>query len=147
MSEPSSPAVGTPRSVRAAVGIWLALAAFTVFHLVYLLLNQAGPRSALAARGMSAEQIDSVLSRLTTDGVVAAVVFGGALVLFALRLRSARPRSATGLTVTSVSLVLVTLFGGDWALCVVSLLLSVFGLVFTWHPATRRWQAAVREAD
>lgn len=143
IDEPPAP----PRSLRIGIATWLALAAFTVFYLIYLLAARPSLRSALVERGMTVPEIDGVLRGMIIDAIISAVVFGGLLMFFALRVRAGRAWAAVAVSATGFLLVFLALFGGDAALCAVAFLLSTVGLVFTWLPSSRRWLAETRQAD
>jgi hypothetical protein len=120
-----------PLALRAAVGVWLALAVFGLFNVVFLWLNQDKVSQALRPGVAAAD----VLVPLT----VAAVFFAAAYGLFTWLLRRGRRRARIGLAVTAfLHLVWVVLPGVSLANLITVVLLGV-GLVLTWRPAASHW--------
>jgi hypothetical protein len=120
-----------PLALRAAVGVWLALAVFGLFNVGFLWLNQEKVRAALPAD----LSVEGTLGPLT----VAAVVFALAYGLFAWLLRRGVRRSRVGLAVTAFAqLVWVVLPGASLASLISVVLLGV-GVVLTWRPSASHW--------
>ncbi len=120
-----------PLALRAAVGVWLALAVFGLFNVGFLWLNQDEVRKVLPA-GVT---VASTLGPLTA----AAVVFGLAYGLFAWLLRRGVRRARAGLSATAfVQLVWVVLPGASLASLISVVLLGV-GVVLTWRPSASHW--------
>lgn len=120
-----------PFALRAAVGVWLALAVFGLFNVVFLWLNQDKVREAL----QSNFTVSDVLVPLT----VAAVFFAASYGLFTWLLRRGKRRARIGLTVTALlHLIWVVLPGVSLANLITVVLLGL-GLVLTWRPAASHW--------
>jgi hypothetical protein len=117
--------------LRAAVGVWLALAVFGLFNVVFLWSNQDKVREALRP-GLA---VSDVLVPLT----VAAAFFAAAYGLFSWLLRRGRRRARIGLTATAfLHLIWVVLPGVSLANLITVVLLGL-GLVSTWRPAASHW--------
>ncbi|MCS7482995.1 hypothetical protein ACFFQW_38615 [Umezawaea endophytica] len=120
-----------PLAVRAAVGVWLALAVFGLFNVSFLWLNQDAVREALPPN----LTVAGTLGTLT----VAAVIFAAGYGLFAWLFRRGVRRSRTGLSVTAFAhLVWVVLPGASLASLISAVLLGV-GVVLTWRPSASHW--------
>jgi hypothetical protein len=128
-----------PRSIRSAVGVWAACAAFTVFHLGYVLIGLERTRRMLFGRGLNPDLVATVLRVEVVGSAVSAVVFGGLIGLFAWRLRAGKVWAAVGVTVVGALFALASLGNGDAGLSVVVLLLVGVALVYTWLPSSRHW--------
>jgi hypothetical protein len=120
-----------PLVLRAAVGVWLALAVFGLFNVVFLWVNQDKVREALRP-GVA---VQDVLVPLTVAAVFFAILYG----LFAWLLRRGKRRARIGLTATAfLHLIWVVLPGVSLANLITVVLLGL-GLVSTWRPAASHW--------
>jgi small-conductance mechanosensitive channel len=121
-----------PLALRAAVGVWLALAVFGLFNVVFLWLNQDKVREALRP--------DVTVSDVLVPLTVAAVLFAAAYGLFTwLLLRRGKRRARIGLSATAfLHLIWVVLPGVSLANLITVVLLGV-GLVLTWRRSAAHW--------
>jgi len=120
-----------PLALRAAVGVWLALAVFGLFNVAFLWLNQDKVREALRP----AVTVSDVLVPLTVAAVFFAVAYG----LFTWLLRRGKRRARIGLAATAfLHLIWVVLPGVSLANLITVVLLGV-GLWATWRPAASHW--------
>ncbi|QFZ23581.1 hypothetical protein [Saccharothrix syringae] len=124
-----------PAVVRAAVGVWFALAAFVVFDNAVLWIRRGELREAAERVGDDPARVNDILLQLT---LVAAVFTIGYAVL-AWLLKSGKRWTRGTLTALAVVHVLSFVLPGAAAANVVPLLLIATGLALTWLPGTAQW--------
>ncbi|GAA3638886.1 hypothetical protein C8D88_101206 [Lentzea atacamensis] len=127
-----------PRSVRIAVGLWLAIAVFVLFTTAGLWF-QRGEIERLSGRPPA--DVTNFLVALTVVAVIFAALYGLLTRLLVKRKNWAR----VALSVVSiVHMIWLLLVGVSTANLVVLLLICV-AIVFTWQARTAQWLAEVRE--
>lgn len=127
-----------PRPVRAAAGLWLAIAVFILFTTAGLWF-QRGEIERLSGR--SSGDVTNFLVALTVVGVVFAGLYGWLTRVFLKRRNWARP----ALSVVAVAHMLWLLVVGVSAANLVTLLLICVAIVLTWQRSAAEWTAEVRE--
>jgi hypothetical protein len=127
-----------PRTVRIAVGLWLAVAVFVLFTSAGLWF-QHGEIERMS--GKPPGEVTNFLLALTVAAVVFAAVYG----LLAWLLVRRRNWARIALTVVAVVHMLWLLLVGVSAANLVTLLLICVAIVFTWQSATAQWLTEVRE--
>lgn len=128
----------TPRTVRIAVGLWLALAVFVLFTTAGLWF-QHGEVQRLTGR--TSEQVTNFLGTLSAAAVIFVVAYAWLTRLFLKRRNWAR----IALSFIAVVHMIWLLFVGVSASSLVTLLLICLAIVFTWQASTAQWLAEVRE--
>jgi uncharacterized protein YybS (DUF2232 family) len=129
---------GQPRTVRIAVGLWLAIAVFVLFTTAGLWF-QRGQVQELTK--WSSGQVTSFLLTLTAIAVLFAAAYAWLTRTFLRRKNWAR----IALSVVAVVHMIWILFLGVSAANLVTLLLICAAIVFTWQRAAAQWVAEVRE--
>lgn len=127
-----------PKSVRIAVGLWLATAVFVLFTTAGLWFQRGQVRE---LTGWSPEQVTGFLLTLTVVAVIFALIYGWLTRLFLKRTRWAR----IALSLIAIAHLLWLLRLGISTANLVTLLLICVAIVFTWQPRTAQWLAEVRE--
>ncbi|NGY58802.1 hypothetical protein G7043_07655 [Lentzea sp. NEAU-D13] len=127
-----------PRTVRIAVGLWLAIAVFVVFTTVGLWF-QRGEVQQLT--NWTSEQVTSFLTMLS----VVALIFVAAYALLTRLFLRRRNWARIALSFIAIVHMIWILFLGVSASNLVTLLLICAAIVFTWQRATAQWLAEVRE--
>lgn len=127
-----------PRTVRIAVGLWLAVAVFVLFTSAGLWL-QRGEIERLS--GKPPGEVTTFLLALTVVAVIFAAVYGWLTRLFLKRRGWAR----IALSLVAIGHMLWLLIVGVSAANLVTLLLICGAIVFTWQSAAAQWLAEVRE--
>ncbi|MCX2948038.1 hypothetical protein [Lentzea sp. NEAU-D7] len=128
----------TPRSVRIAVGLWLAIAVFVLFTTAGLWF-QRGEVQRLT--GWSSGQVTSFLGTLSGVALIFVVAYAWLTRLFLKRKNWAR----IVLSFIAIVHMVWILFVGISASNLVTLLLICAAIVFTWQARTAQWLAEVRE--
>lgn len=128
----------TPRTVRIAVGLWLAIAVFVLFTTAGLWF-QRGQVQELTK--WSSGQVTSFLLTLTVIAVLFAAAYAWLTRTFLRRKNWAR----IALSTVAVVHMIWILFLGVSAANLVTLLLICAAIVFTWQRAAAQWVAEVRE--
>ncbi|MFC3892195.1 hypothetical protein ACFOWZ_11980 [Lentzea rhizosphaerae] len=128
----------TPRTVRIAVGLWLAIAVFVLFTTAGLWF-QRGQVQELTK--WSSGQVTSFLLTLTVIAVLFAAAYAWLTRTFLRRKNWAR----IALSTVAVVHMIWILFLGVSAANLVTLLLICAAIVFTWQSAAAQWVAEVRE--
>lgn len=129
---------GQPRTVRIAVGLWLAIAVFVLFTTAGLWF-QRGQVQELTK--WSSGQVTSFLLTLTVIAVLFSAAYAWLTRTFLRRKNWAR----IALSVVAVVHMIWILFLGVSAANLVTLLLICAAIVFTWQRAAAQWVAEVRE--
>ena len=127
-----------PRTVRIAVGLWLAIAVFVVFTTAGLWF-QRGEVQRLT--NWTSGQVTGFLTMLS----VVALVFVAAYAWLTRLLLRRRNWARIALSVIAIVHMIWILFLGVSAANLVTLLLICAAIVFTWQRATAQWVAEVRE--
>ncbi|MEV6244506.1 hypothetical protein [Lentzea sp. NPDC051838] len=127
-----------PRSVRIAVGVWLATAVFVLFTNAGLWF-QRGEIERLSKK--SPGEVTIFLVVLT----VIAVIFAGLYVWLTRVFLKRRNWARIALSLISILHMLVLLAVGVSPATLVTLLLICVAIVFTWQARTAQWIAEVRE--
>src|SRR5437879_3272692 len=145
-ADPAGEQAPAPLALRAAVGVWLALAVFGLVNAGYLWLVRDGVRRVLVEQQhVRAEQAAAVTHELLVDNSIAAVVLAVAYAGLGLLLRAGRGWARIGLSaVAGVHLLLVLSAGGRSVQNVFAVLLVLAGLVLTWRSTASSWLAAMR---
>lgn len=128
----------TPRTVRIAVGLWLAIAVFVLFTTAGLWF-QRGQVQELTK--WSSGQVTGFLLTLT----VIAVLFAAAYAWLTRTFLRHKNWARIALSVVAVVHMIWILFLGVSAANLVTLLLICAAIVFTWQRAAAQWVAEVRE--
>ena len=128
----------TPRTVRIAVGLWLAIAVFVLFTTAGLWF-QRGQVQELTK--WSSGQVTSFLLTLTVIAVLFSAAYAWLTRTFLRRKNWAR----IALSTVAVVHMIWILFLGVSAANLVTLLLICAAIVFTWQRAAAQWVAEVRE--
>ena len=128
----------TPRTVRIAVGLWLAIAVFVLFTTAGLWF-QRGQVQELTK--WSSGQVTGFLLTLTVIAVLFAAAYAWLTRTFLRRRNWARIALST---VAVVHMIWILLLGVS-AANLVTLLLICAAIVFTWQSAAAQWVAEVRE--
>ncbi|MGZ3141997.1 hypothetical protein ACVDFE_08370 [Lentzea chajnantorensis] len=129
---------GTPRTVRTAVGLWLAIAVFVLFVTAGLWF-QRGQVQELTR--WTSGQVTSFLTTLTVIAVLFAAAYAWLTRAFLRRRKWAR----IAVSVIAVVHMIWLLFLGVSAANLVTLLLISVAIVFTWQSRTAQWFAEVRD--
>ncbi|MET9228476.1 hypothetical protein [Lentzea sp. NPDC003310] len=127
-----------PLTVRIAVGLWLAIAAFVVLTTV-LLWRQHDVFQRLS--GWTSAEVTSFLWLLTA----VALVFTGAYTWLTRVLLRRRAWARAALSFVAIVHMIWILLVGISASGLVTLLLICVAIVLTWQPRTAQWLAEVRE--
>ena len=127
-----------PRTVRIAVGLWLAIAVFVVFTTAGLWF-QRGEVQQLT--NWTSGQVTSFLTMLS----VVALIFVAAYALLTRLFLRRRNWARIALSFIAIVHMIWILFLGVSASNLVTLLLISAAIVFTWQRATAQWLAEVRE--
>ncbi|SFR29462.1 hypothetical protein SAMN04488564_119106 [Lentzea waywayandensis] len=127
-----------PRSVRIAVGLWLAIAVFVLFTTAGLWF-QRGEVQRLT--NWSSGQVTSFLATLSAVALIFVVAYALLTRLFLRRRNWAR----IALSFIAIIHMIWILFVGISASNLVTLLLICAAIVFTWQARTAQWLAEVRE--
>lgn len=127
-----------PRTVRIAVGLWLAIAVFVVFTTAGLWF-QRGEVQQLT--NWTSGQVTGFLTTLS----VAALIFVAAYALLTRLFLRRRNWARIALSFIAIVHMIWILFLGVSAANLVTLLLICAAIVFTWQRATAQWLAEVRE--
>lgn len=127
-----------PRTVRIAVGLWLAIAVFVVFTTGGLWF-QRGEVQQLT--NWTSGQVTSFLTMLTVAALIFVAAYAWLTRLFLRRRNWAR----IALSFIAIVHMIWILFLGVSASNLVTLLLICAAIVFTWQRATAQWLAEVRE--
>ena len=127
-----------PRQVRIAVGVWLATAVFVLFTTAGLWF-QRGEIERLSKKPPG--EVTTFLIALT----VVAVIFAGLYVWLTRVLLKRRNWARIALSVIAIVHMLWLLAIGISPASLVTLLLIVVAIVFTWQARTAQWFAEVRE--
>ena len=128
----------TPRTIRIAVGLWLAIAVFVLFTTAGLWF-QRGQVQELTK--WSSGQVTSFLLTLTVIAVLFSAAYAWLTRTFLRRKNWAR----IALSTVAVVHMIWILFLGVSAANLVTLLLICAAIVFTWQRAAAQWVAEVRE--
>ncbi len=128
----------TPRQVRIAVGLWLAIAVFVLFTTAGLWF-QRGEVQRLT--DWTSGQVTSFLGTLSAVAVIFVVAYAWLTRLFLKRKNWAR----IALSLIAIVHMVWILFVGISASSLVTLLLICAAIVFTWQARTAQWLAEVRE--
>jgi hypothetical protein len=128
----------TPRPVRIATGLWLAIAVFVLFTTAGLWF-QRGEVQRLT--DWTSGQVTSFLATLTGVALVFVVAYVLLTRLFLKRKNWAR----ITLSFVAIAHMVWILFVGISASNLVTLLLICAAIVFTWQAGTAKWLAEVRE--
>lgn len=127
-----------PRTVRIAVGLWLAIAVFVVFTTAGLWF-QRGEVQQLT--NWTSGQVTSFLTMLSVVALIFVAAYAWLTRLFLRRRNWAR----IALSFIAIVHMIWILFLGVSASNLVTLLLISAAIVFTWQRATAQWLAEVRE--
>ncbi|WP_086667959.1 hypothetical protein [Lentzea kentuckyensis] len=127
-----------PRTVRIAVGLWLAIAVFVVFTTAGLWF-QRGEVQQLT--NWTSGQVTSFLTTLSVAALIFVAAYAWLTRLFLRRRNWAR----IALSFIAIVHMIWILFVGVSAASLVTLLLICAAIVFTWQRATAQWLAEVRE--
>lgn len=127
-----------PRTVRIAVGLWLAIAVFVVFTTAGLWF-QRGEVQQLT--NWTSGQVTGFLTTLS----VVALIFVAAYALLTWLFLRRRNWARIALSFIAIVHMIWILFLGVSAANLVTLLLICAAIVFTWQRATAQWLAEVRE--
>jgi Na+/melibiose symporter-like transporter len=127
-----------PRQVRIAVGVWLATAVFVLFTAAGLWF-QRGEIERLSKKPPG--EVTTFLVALT----VVAVIFAGLYVWLTRVFLKRRNWARIALSLIAIVHMLWLLVVGISPASLVTLLLIVVAIVFTWQARTAQWFAEVRE--
>lgn len=132
-----------PGTLRGAVAVWLALAAFELLTAVAAWLNRNQIRNTLLEqRLISPDKVDAAVRDLLVQNTLVAGLFAAAYIAFGLLLFRGKTWARIAITVAA-ALQLVVLISGLSLVGVLILGLIASGLVLSWLPTTSRWLAEV----
>ncbi|KAA2264842.1 hypothetical protein F0L68_07130 [Solihabitans fulvus] len=137
-TEPTPP----PRALRAAVGVWLALAVFGLLITAILWFTKdAVRRQLISGNYVAVDRADDLTHSLLIQNTIASVFFGASYAGLAVLLWKGRSWARVLLTVVAGLHFFVMLINGVSVPNFLVAALIILGVALTWRGSTRRWLA------
>jgi hypothetical protein len=133
-----------PSTLRSAVAVWVALAAFGLLTAGATWASRSRLRQALLDQRLAPDKVDATLQALLVRNTLVFALFATAYVVFGLMLYRGKSWARLALSLVAALQLLVLLSGGVSVVIALLFGLIISGLVLSWLPATSQWLADIR---